>query len=692
MPTDPDKTVKNMNNKRLLARLRQFVRQYPIAVLSASVLSFGGLPLLVYSNSVDQLPDFTLSELTGTLIATFATEAALAALIGLYCLLAGIAARYTLNYFYPDDPAAAPGADHSHIAIQREKLVKGAFIVVATVLTMAIWIDILSIPTHASPFAHWHDATMEAFVACAYFAWYAAIAALLLFDWRAPGTIRPRVRAFLWAVFATATLFGVAAYFAARLNPTLVDSSESSSAHPIAHAWRMARDVYVSGLQSVGARVNACPTCKDTWIYGARQVASTVSWSIAYQYWLGAVVSGGLALVALIKWWNASLSRRGAIRLGAIATVPWAAIGVRWCDERAGPWSAWFTTAHLPWTMLIGSVLVVGVLWGVMKVLARVGRKWRASAATGAGNWAAWKLVLAKAAVTVAFGLCTAFVILFVFAIVGGVRPSVQSQTLMLASSVLVVLNWIAFALPRGRKQFIVLWGLSSCVMLIFVPLMGESPSLFPRLLVTSLGFGNRHVASISLSGQQCATLAPYGVHCEKGKDDAITLTDVNIVNRLGSSVQLELLLRTGSAVTAEPANAAARARNHVNPVSTRAGRPKPVSKSVAPYSVQTLVLAVNPIGIAGAGPQRQLIYQCDQLLLEKLAAAVATANAGMGPGKVARNPANPPHVSVDPQKSLVCARVTVPKDQVLGYTSAGVRTYEAGFSGYIVIPEKPKK
>ena len=72
----------NMTQQQFLTRLVAFGRKNPIVTLSWLVLSCGALPLLFYANGVDQLPDFTLSELTGTLIASFALELMLVPLIG----------------------------------------------------------------------------------------------------------------------------------------------------------------------------------------------------------------------------------------------------------------------------------------------------------------------------------------------------------------------------------------------------------------------------------------------------------------------------------------------------------------------------------------------------------------------------------------------------------------------------------
>ncbi|WP_155632271.1 hypothetical protein [Burkholderia cepacia] len=666
-----------MNNKRVFARIRQFIRQNPIATLSALVLSFGGLPLLLYSNSVDQLPDFTLSDLTGTLIATFATEVTLAAAVGWYCLLAGLAARFVLVRFYPDDPVGTPPSPApSPNATVRQRLVKGPFVVLVTVLTAVVWVDVGAVGTGVSPFVHWRDTTMEVLVSTAYFVAYITLMCLVLFDWHGTGVIRRIGRKVVWGLLLVATIFSCVAWAIARHDLGLVDTVSKADPHPVAWAWRS---------------IAAC--------------------SLAGWYGYGAIALGVLASVialAVAVWrWRMNHSGWSVLRMVMAAVAPWGLLGLCKAAEAYGIRAVLSDNAWLPWTILAGAAVAAGSIWLLIELLRRVRRAWQAGRIISIGSRPGWKLVAAKAVMTAAFGIFSAVVMLFVVTIVGSGSPVERDQTLMTATALLVVLNWIAFSLPRGWKHLAGLCAFSAAVMLFFVPLVGQNPLQFPRLLVTALGFGNRHVASIALSGQQCATLAPYGVHCEKGKDDAITLTNVNIVNRLGTSMQLELLVRTDAAgVAASDAGVqslssapSAKDSGKAKPKRTKANHPTSSNKAM-PNSVQMLTLAVQPAGVIGVERLRNAIYRCDTLLLDKLQAAkdVAASEAVTATGA---STATASSVQALGQRSaqvaastppFVCARITVPKDQVLGYTSAGVRTYEAGLSGYIPAPAKQKK
>lgn len=652
------------------------MRQNPIATLSALVLSFGGLPLLLYSNSVDQLPDFTLSDLTGTLIATFATEVTLAVAVGWYCLLAGLAARFVLVRFYPDDPVGTPPSPvPSPNATVRQGLVKGPFIVLVTVLTVVVWADGGAVGTGVSPFVHWRNTTLEILVSTAYFVAYVTLVCLVLFDWHGTGAIRRIGRKVVWGLLLTATIFDCVAWAIARHDPALVDTVNKTDPHPVAWAWRGMAALLLAGWHGYGP------------------------------IGLGVLVSV-VALAVAVWRWRTNRSGWSVLWMVMVAAAPWGLLGLRKAAEAYGIWAVLSGSTWLPWTILAGAAVAAGSIWLAIELLRRVRRAWQAGRIISVGSRADWKLVAAKATITAAFGFFSTVVMLFVLTIVGSGSPVGRDQTLMVATALLIVLNWIAFSLPRGWKHLAGLCAFSAAVMLFFVPLVGQNPLQFPRLLVTALGFGNRHAASIALSGQQCATLAPYGVHCEKGKDDAITLTNVNIVNRLGTSMQLELLVRTDApdvaasdGAGAQPVTSASATKGFGKAKPKRAKANHSVSpEKVVPNAVQTLTLVVQPAGVIGAERLRDAIYRCDTLLSDKLqaakdaaaseAAAPAGASAASGVQAFEQRPAQ----VVKSTPPFVCARITVPKDQVLGYTSAGVRTYEAGLSGYIPAPAKQKK
>lgn len=163
---------------------------------------------------------------------------------------------------------------------------------------------------------------------------------------------------------------------------------------------------------------------------------------------------------------------------------------------------------------------------------------------------------------------------------------------------------------------------------------------MFPKIVVSLLGLGNERLASIGLSSKQCATLAPYGVNCAADNERALTLTDVNLLSRLGGSIVLELLVRTG-ALEREASSAG-----------TTAIRPQ--SDGKIPLAVRTLVATRQmELSSSAAG-------SCDKLLVSKLQSGDAIND-----------------------KTLRCVVLVVPKDQMLGYTKAGARTYRGEYTAY---------
>lgn len=89
-----------------------------------------------------------------------------------------------------------------------------------------------------------------------------------------------------------------------------------------------------------------------------------------------------------------------------------------------------------------------------------------------------------------------------------------------------------------------------------------------------------------------------------------------------------------------------------------------------------------------GAPVPRKPAAGCDELLVARLIDAISSAKERAVKG----GPALPDEKAV---ASLVCVRVVVPKDQIIGYEPGGARTYGKGYSGYIATadkPESPKK
>ncbi|KVW90431.1 hypothetical protein [Burkholderia cepacia] len=706
--------------KTIRERFDEIADKHPFTLLSLMVLVLGGVPLLLYSLSLDQVPDFTLTELTGTLIATFLVEIGLVGVFGVYSLIAGFAARFVLDRFYDDTHVVAFGQMGPLTQNQqmRDRLVRGRFIVIATVLTVLIWTDLLT-----NPFVSWASPVLAWLTVVAYVATYSGLIGLLLAD----GSF---VDSRLTRVLSSVLLFGVVILGALQL---------------VAHFGNERIDT------SAGATARAQPV-----VYAFSQLAPDVRACVGWMTTPSWATAAASAIIAAIVWFvqrslrlaangSRNVSKRimhvtlHAIR--AIGLVVLAVVAVSWLIALVN--FKWFVTGNrLPITILCAAVFAVWMLrkgWFFRKrQIAPGGFLMPATPATGRRNGVP-KLVAAKLFTAAAFAILSLCILIFADLVdsLNGNRES--AQTLLLTMALLSVMNWGAFA-SRGWQMRAGLCALAALVSFVSVPIIVQNPLLFPRMLVAILGFGNRHASSMALSGQQCATLAPFGVRCNAGKDGSITLTDVNIVNRLGSSMVVELILRPELSVSAGAppeapvvgvAHTQARGiRDDKSPSASVAASSTTIAPSVgvgaANVNVQTLMLALP----AGDAILRKRAYGCDQPLLDQrnrafnrlvshegessdkamasdgvsignngrrkagidvASAAVATTEAkrARSAGATSSTTATTTDSPITENAELACVRITIPKDQVVSYTNAGWRTYMAGYSGYIPVAEK---
>ncbi|KWZ29710.1 hypothetical protein [Burkholderia anthina] len=669
-------------------RFEKIVDDHPFTLLSLLVLSLGGAPLLLYSVSIGQLPDFTLTDLTGALIAAFVIEIGLAGLFAIYFLFAGFSARFVLDQFYEDNPTASIGQSGSPTQNQqmRDRLLRGRFILLATMLTGLLWGEAL-----ASPFVYWIGPALAWLTVVGYLMTYAGLIGLLIDNESIATSGRTRV---LWSVFAFGAVVLVALQLAARLKPIMVDPALADQAHPLAFACSKLAPVARIGIEWITAHL---------WIPSVLVVVS-------------------VALLVRRRWTgrSASVSNR-ALRVGlrwvlGIAIAAFVLASSSWMVDHAR--FEWLWQANWLALSVVGAATgVVGLLWLIWRVLR--GRLANTSIVGGGGPrlLARWngpsKLIVAKLCVTVVFAFCTVWVLLSAYFLVDMTHAKDRAQILFMTISLLSVFNWAAFS-TRGWKTRAGLCVMVAIAAFASVPTIAQNPLLFPRMLVTTLGFGNRHALSMALSGQQCATLAPFGVRCSTGKDGSITLTHVNIVNRLGSSMVIELMLRTDSSADTGPviarksATVAQPRAVHVPETgSRRAAKPVPAAASrpssavSANVSAQTLVLTMA----VRDSISHEQGHGCDPFLLELRTRALKRApvqaekssdktkasggGAASGTKAVGAVSVMAPTAPLVKDADLSCVRITIPKDQVVSYASAGGRSYEAGYSGYIPAAEK---
>ncbi|QFS40169.1 MULTISPECIES: hypothetical protein [Burkholderia] len=237
-----------------------------------------------------------------------------------------------------------------------------------------------------------------------------------------------------------------------------------------------------------------------------------------------------------------------------------------------------------------------------------------------------------------------------------GPAHAVRALGLMIAY--LAMFNVMYFQLVNVRRQ---LWisGLAAIgVFFATSNMASQSMAMIPKAPVNALELGNFRASSISLSSTQCSSLALYGVKCEPKKDEAITLTNVNILSRIGSTVVLELQVRRDEpGTTHQPL--ALPARND--------------SRSASDVLNRTVLhTSTDALDYTSKDHKATLIKarNCD----------AATASWLRAPWT------DEPLRSMERDKydRLRCVTISMPKSQLLSYTREGTRNYRGEFSEFV--------
>lgn len=253
------------------------------------------------------------------------------------------------------------------------------------------------------------------------------------------------------------------------------------------------------------------------------------------------------------------------------------------------------------------------------------------------------KLIRAKIYVTVCFFIFTSTVFLIADAMAAMGNEHDWSWNFFFIATLLTVLNWASFSVRqwRGRAG---LGLMTAALVFLSYPIFVHNPIMFPKMVVSLLGLGNERLATIGLSSKQCATLAPYGVSCVSDNERTITLINVNLLNRLGGSMVLELLVKDRNV----------HAKNALATPLAKDTRTTFLGREEAQQTANSLS-TTGPIMTNASSAM-----QCDDLLLSRLKASD----------------------TIDP-KALRCIVLVIPKDQVQGYTKASSRTYRGGYTAF---------
>lgn len=580
-------------------------------VASVSALALGGLTLLFYALSIGQLPEFTWNDLTGTLLAVCVTGVLVVGLSVAYCLIAGYFARAALESVYPEaahdarDASSNPNVPSAPHA----RLTRGPFAMGVIGLSTLAWVAVGVLVWPQRLVAPYQEHLVRALIVAA-----ASLVVLLLVDWRR--FRRQRLRYVLLSVLGgalTVVCAIIAAWFVAPDNLLIKAPSRSAGSLPNV-------DWVKCGI-----------------------------WVLDQAVWIGVSVAATLMLLINIR-----------------AITSWVAGCVRWLmgkmPSKVPDWKwrnrvailAMQLAKKLPWLVTFGGWLVRIVTWLVRFVAAAPhlvlwlvqALKWTSHVVVGEAT--DLRLINAKIRVIIVFGFCASAVFFIAFAIAGAGDTHEWIVHFIYMYALLIVLNWALFSV-RHWKERAGLGLVTAALVFGIYPMLTHNFSMFPKVVVSLLGLGNERLASVALSSKQCATLAPYGVSCAPDNERTITLTNVNLLNRLGGSVVLELLIEDESAAPRKIA------------VSSGSNSPLMSSDRERASLVPKTLMTSEQMGVNSPASA-----SCDTVLVSNLDSSDAI-NA----------------------RALRCVDLIVPKDQILGYTTSRSRNYRGNYTTYQPAPAK---
>jgi hypothetical protein len=533
--------------KSLSKRVVAFIKDPKTWKVSLAISVVGALPLCINAISAGELPDFSLNDLTGTFIASFAAEAFLGIILVCYFLMAGFAARYVVNSSYPEVSGVTPE--------NRSYLIRGNFVLGVALLSLLMWFGIVEALTDFRLAPNHTDAALSVYALA-----LCSTALLVLCDWRTGA------RSFKYALLAC--LAGSLVFLTVLGVANWIGYTPASTSLPI----------------TVTHSPSALSTSHfDLWLSAAGQ------WLLRDRLVETATVLSIIVAVATPILAIRTRRRRVANRSG----------------QKPEPWLKNETA----------------------------------------------RLVFTKASVILTFWFFSAVTFMFLGLIVVTSPASYQIVTALLGGGMLMLLNFWAFSASdwksrtlAGAFTFGLVFGL--------IPLYGHNITFLPKLVVGVLGLGNRHATDIALASTECPALASYGAECMPAKDTTIGLTNVNILNRTGSNVIIEIQVQIQALLT--PIEA------------TKSQTDVPASAGAGVPGIRVTYVPAALSGTQAVNLDRKTIaslFPCNEVLVEKL----RESNQAKA-------------------DNLACVKLSVPKENVVGRTIGGAATYAGDFSRFVRI------
>ncbi|QTB44328.1 hypothetical protein J3J51_00170 [Burkholderia pseudomallei] len=541
-------------------------RTAPAKAALWGTLFVGGVLLLTHALAIGELPEFTWSDITGTLIAVFVAATFFVIVLVGYSLFAGLFARVVLEWFYPEAAAHPDGRMSGRIASwpPYARLIRGPFVLWVTGFVALAWLT-LYLQTATDVLKAPYEEQLDWMLVIA----WVAMVPLFLLDWtRFKCQLLRHVLLAAWC--GSLVVVGV-----------------------LLTAWSVAPERF-SQKRPHAAAEGSTPPPHD-W-------SGTLTWILNHDVILMMVVMGVVLALTNLSWIG-----------GWIAPLM---VSVR----KTAVWS-WSNVA--------------------CQQVARFARFLLGEASDR-------RMMLAKLSITATFfvlAMCALFLAAG-FATNGDARY--EDRNFFMILILLTEFNLVIYMIRtwRGRALF---GAITALMLLNICPSLTGNPLFFTKTLVSKLAIGNEHWASVSLSSRQCSTLALYGVRCVANNDQAITLTDVNLLSRLGSNVVLEALVKD---------------EHDPGVRSDAAGQAQ--SGSSASVHADAMSSSTTLLAPHGMGADSESATRCDKVLLSRLELT-------------------------DPikQAALRCVKLVVAKDEVYGHTAAGRGTYRSAYTAYLPGPAK---
>ncbi len=235
------------------------------------------------------------------------------------------------------------------------------------------------------------------------------------------------------------------------------------------------------------------------------------------------------------------------------------------------------------------------------------------------------------------------------------------------------------FAYFAKSKQVWAIIFFSTMTIAYVLPLMGGNITLWPEAIVRKLALGSRNAVNISIASKQCNALHPFNVSCKPSsdKDAQITLQNVNVLSRVGTSVLLELMAEyedtSPPPMTLKEKKEVNSDRTHNFPVEGTL----PLSGSLKAHPKDYESFCQN---VRFKESKIQYCGVCEKRILER----VEKVEYAVSDTKIT---AENKQTKIDTYKqNLVCVRLAVPKDQIASLSLGGKREY-IGHTSYSLPP-----